>query len=87
MMLHPQKCSVLRISNGRIPRTSQYQIKCVTLVEEQSSKDLGVDIQSSSVKLIMEELYKPHSRLPRCDPLYEASFDYGMQCAWVTEDV
>ena len=46
MEFHPQKCSVLRISKARDPRTFQYQLKGVTLEEEQSSKYLGVDIQS-----------------------------------------
>ena len=47
MEFHPQKCSVLRISKARGPRTFQYQLKGVTLEEEQSSKYLGVDIQSN----------------------------------------
>ena len=47
MEFHPQKCSVLRISKARDPRTFQYQLNGVTLEEEQSSKYLGVDIQSN----------------------------------------
>ena len=47
MESHPQKCSVLRIFKARDPRTFQYQLKGVTLEEEQSSKYLGVDIQSN----------------------------------------
>ena len=47
MEFHPQKCSVLSISKARDPRTFQYQLKGVTLEEEQSSKYLRVDIQSN----------------------------------------
>ena len=47
MEFHPQKCSVLRISKARNHRTFQYQLKGVTLEEKQSSKYLGVNIQSN----------------------------------------
>ena len=47
MEFHPQKCSVMRISRARTPRTFQYHLKDVPLAEEQSSKYLGVDLQSN----------------------------------------
>ena len=47
MEFHPQKCSVMRISRARTPRSSQYHLKGVPLAEEQSSKYLGVDLQSN----------------------------------------
>ena len=48
MEFHPQKCSILRIYRPKTnPRTFQYQLKGVALAEEQSSKYLGVDIQSN----------------------------------------
>ena len=40
MEFHPQKCSVMRISRARTPRTFQYHLKGVPLAEEQSSKYL-----------------------------------------------
>ena len=47
MEFHPQKCSAMRISRARTPRTFQYHLKEVPLAEEQSSKYLGVDLQSN----------------------------------------
>ena len=48
MEFHPQKCSILRIYRPKTnPKTFQYQLKGVALAEEQSSKYLGVDIQSN----------------------------------------
>ena len=47
MEFHPQKCSVMRISRARTPRTFQYHLKGVPLAEEQSPKYLGVDLQSN----------------------------------------
>ena len=47
MEFHPQKCSVMRISRARVARTFQYHLKGVSLAEEQSSKYLGVDLQSN----------------------------------------
>ena len=45
MKLYLQKCSLLRMSRARSPRTFHYHLKCVTLVEEQWSKYLAVDRQ------------------------------------------
>ena len=47
MEFHPQKCSVMRISRARTPRTFQYHLKGVPLAEEQSSKYLGMDLLSN----------------------------------------
>ena len=47
MEFHPQKCSVMHISRARVARTLQYHLKGVPLAEEQSSKYLGVDLQSN----------------------------------------
>ena len=47
MEFHPQKCSVMRISRARVARNFQYHLKGVSLAEEQSSKYLGVDLQSN----------------------------------------
>ena len=47
MEFHPQKCSVMRISRARVARTFQYHLEGVSLAEEQSSKYLGVDLQSN----------------------------------------
>ena len=47
MEFHPQKCSDMRISRAKTPRTFQYHLKGVPLAEEQSSKYLGVDLQSN----------------------------------------
>ena len=47
MELHPQKCSVMRNSRARVARTFQYHLEGVSLAEEQSSKYLGVDLQSN----------------------------------------
>ena len=47
MEFHPQKCSIMRISRARIARIFQYHLKGVSLAEEQSSKYLGVDLQSN----------------------------------------
>ena len=47
MEFHPQKCSYLRISRSRKPKTYKYIIKGVTLAEKTSAKYLGVEIQSN----------------------------------------
>ena len=47
MEFHPQKCSYLKISRSRKPKTYKYILKGVTLAEETSTKYLGVDIQSN----------------------------------------
>ena len=47
MELHPQKFSVMRISRARVTRTFQYRLNGVSLAEEQSSKYVGVDLQSN----------------------------------------
>ena len=47
MEFHPQKCSVMRISRELVARNFQYHLKGVSLAEEQSSKYLGVDLQSN----------------------------------------
>ena len=47
MEFHPQKCSAMRISRARVARNFQYHLKGVSLAEEQSSKYLGVDLQSN----------------------------------------
>ena len=47
MEFHPQKCSYLKISRGRKPKTYKYILKGVILAEETSTKYLGVDIQST----------------------------------------
>ena len=47
MEFHPQKCSVMRIFRARVARNFQYHLKGVSLAEEQSSKYLGVDLQSN----------------------------------------
>ena len=47
MEFHPKKCSVLRISRARSQRPFQYQLKGVTLAEEQTSKYLGVDLKAN----------------------------------------
>ncbi|MCG8035226.1 MAG: reverse transcriptase family protein, partial [Candidatus Thiodiazotropha taylori] len=46
MSFHPQKCSVLRVTRSRNPRTQDYVLKGVTLSTDSSTKYLGVDIQT-----------------------------------------
>ena len=46
MEFHPQKCSYLKFSRSRKPKTYKYILKGVTLAEETSTKYLGVDIKS-----------------------------------------
>ena len=41
MEFHPQRCSIMRISRARTPRTFQYHLKGVPLSEKQSLKYLG----------------------------------------------
>jgi len=47
MDFHPQKCSVLRASRGRSPLKAKYTLKGITLMEEHSTKYLGVQLQSN----------------------------------------
>jgi hypothetical protein len=46
MDFHPQKCSVLRVTRAKSPLRTNYILKGITLAEEQTSKYLGVDLQS-----------------------------------------
>ena len=47
MEFHPQKCSVLRVSRARSPVQHPYKLKGHTLEVQESTKYLGVDLQSS----------------------------------------
>jgi len=47
MEFHLQKCSYLKISRDRKPKTYKYILKGVILAEETSTKYLGVDIKST----------------------------------------
>ena len=47
MAFHPQKCSVLSITRARSPITFSYQLKGHVLELQDSTKYLGVDVQSS----------------------------------------
>ena len=42
MDFHPQLCSVLRVSRAKTPMTFQYKLKGTTLMEEKTTKYLGV---------------------------------------------
>jgi hypothetical protein len=46
MDFHPQKCSVLRVTRSRSPFLTDYTLKGTKLCTEQSSKYLGVDLQT-----------------------------------------
>lgn len=46
MDFHPQKCSVLQVNGEKSPLQTNYILKGITLAEEQTSKYLGVDLQS-----------------------------------------
>ena len=59
MEFHPQKCIGKCISRARIARTFQYHLKGASLAAEQSSKYLGVDLQSNfSWKIHMSRITK-----------------------------
>ena len=47
MAFHPQKCSVLSITRSRSPVKYSYRMKGHVLESQDSTKYLGVDIQSS----------------------------------------
>ena len=47
MDFHPHKCNALRISSSKPPFKHTYQMKGVPLEEEESTKYLGVDLQSN----------------------------------------
>ena len=47
MAFHPQKCSVLSVTRSRTPTRFDYQLKGHVLELQDSTKCLGVDLQSS----------------------------------------
>ena len=47
MAFHPQKCSVLSVSRARSPIRYPYKLKGHTLETEDSTKYLGVDLQTT----------------------------------------
>ena len=47
MAFHPQKCSVLSVTRSRTPTRFDYQLKGHILELQDSTKYLGVDLQSS----------------------------------------
>ena len=64
MEFHPQKCSFMCISRARVARTFQYHFKGVSLAEEQSSKYLGVDLQSNlSWKNLLSRITKKSNNM------------------------
>ena len=46
MEFHPQKCSVLSVTKSKSPMKYPYQLKGHVLEVQESSKYLGVDLQS-----------------------------------------
>ena len=44
---HPQKCSVLRVSSSRSPISHPYKLKGHVLIAEDTTKYLGVDLQTT----------------------------------------
>jgi len=46
MDFHPQKCNVLRVTMAKSPLRTNYILEGITLAEDQTSKYLGVDLQS-----------------------------------------
>ena len=47
MEFHPQKCSVLRVSRSRSPIIHSYKLKGHILITENTTKYLGVDLQTT----------------------------------------
>ena len=47
MEFHPQKCSVLRVSRSRFPISHRYKLKGHFLIAEDTTKYLGVDLQTT----------------------------------------
>ena len=47
MEFHPQKCSVLRVSRSRSPISHPYKLKGHILITEDTTKYLGVDLQTT----------------------------------------
>ena len=47
MAFHPQKCSVFSVTSSRTPIRFNYQLKGVILELQDSTKYIGVDLQSS----------------------------------------